>query len=370
MSLRKLSLALVLAACGGGGGSNNNSPDAAPLPDSQPLPPDGPVLPVGCDYAELNDASNDDLSASGAAEATNITFAASTVLCGKLDSTHFAPAQNVGDPGLVDIDSFAVTLAADASVLVTLAGAGAEALTEVDVVVFDDQGNAASSGVLQTSHAVFIADLPAGSYKFSAIASNAAATTAAIDYKIKIVTDVPATRCPQSADTATFTEANDGGASVGNDMLDVQFNVDPNVAITAATDTPEPTGVVTAAGTKYRLSGVSGNVNAADEYTDRDTFLIETGADTNQLTIRLNWTGTTSDHDYMVFEENTIVDIASSTNISDSSDTNPEFQTFPVKPSTRYWVWTGTYDTLADNATAPTLPAPYDLSVCAESFTP
>jgi hypothetical protein len=153
-------------------------------------------------------------------------------------------------------------------------------------------------------------------------------------------------------------------------MVDVRFTQDPamNRVLTAlATDLPEPTNIVTAAGTKYRLSGSSAAVQAADEYTDRDTFLIETGADTDQLSIRLNWTGTTSDHDFMVFEENTITDIASGTLIG---NTEPEFVTFAVKPATKYWVWTGTYDTLEDGTTLPTLPAPYDVSLCAESFTP
>jgi hypothetical protein len=378
MSFQKLSLVLFLAACGGGGSNNPPPPDAGdPGPDA---PPDGPVLPAGCDYAELSDATNDYLaSMTGIPEATNLTFTAATVLCGKLDSGHFMPGMNPGEPGLVDLDAYTVTVGADATVLMTLAGTGAEALTQVQMAVLDEADDAVSFGTIFGDHAVVATVLPAGTYTFVVVAVNADATAAPIDYKLKIGADMPDVRCPKVAAAEDHVEAGDGAQNRNNDMVDVRFTQDPamNLVNTAlAGDTPEATGVVTAAGTNYRFSGSIADVNAADEYRDRDTYLFETGPDTNQLAIRLNWDGATSDHDFFVFT----VDPADPTKALFPEvpggtglligDSEPEFATFSVKPSTKYWVWTGAFDTLADGATAPTLPAAYNLSVCAESFTP
>src|SRR5205085_2191506 len=95
-------------------------------PDSFVNPPP----PPGCDYGELHDDMNDDFQG-GTAEATMLTFGTSTVLCGKLDVTHF-DATNM----LVDIDSYTVDVGADALVIVRLTAPGAEALTQVQVAAF------------------------------------------------------------------------------------------------------------------------------------------------------------------------------------------------------------------------------------------
>ena len=50
---------------------------------------------------------------------------------------------------------------------------------------------------------------------------------------------------------------------------------------------------------KYRISGTSADVNAADEYRVRDTYFLTTGAATDQMSVRVNWPTATVDFDYM-----------------------------------------------------------------------
>jgi len=358
------SLILLVAACGGG-------KDPVTLVDS-PTGIDAPVNPPpppGCDYGELQDASNDDLtSMAGAAEATQVAFSNTAVLCGKIDNTHFEP-DSMGGPGVVDADMFAMDLAADSDLLVTISGAGLEQLSDVLIVAADAQ-SIFKIGTFTGDHAVFAVSLPAGSYEFGVFADNAAAPGAAIDYKIKVTVDTPNTRCAPVTATADRTEQADGGNNAGNDMVEIRFNPPMGVefqTLTLANDAPEPTGVTTAAGTHYRFSGTTANVDPNDEYKDRDTYLFATGADTNQLTIRLDWADGVSDHDVFLFNENAIGDLDSGAFVGDDG---PEFFTVAVQPNSNYWVWTGTYDVRADNTTAPTLPSNYDISVCAEAFTP
>jgi hypothetical protein len=48
-----------------------------------------------------------------------------------------------------------------------------------------------------------------------------------------------------------------------------------------------------------------------------------------------------------------------------ASNTEDEFQTFAVKPSTQYWLW------IAADAMSPTTTASaYDATICAETFMP
>jgi hypothetical protein len=129
---------LLLVACGDDDGGAHSSDasvaDTAPLPDS---------LPDDCDYTEQQDATNDDID-SGSPEATNLTFttSADTVVCGTIDASHFD-----GDI-TVDIDSFLITLATDADVLVRMNGPGAEAIEFVGVDVRAGSASGALVGTL------------------------------------------------------------------------------------------------------------------------------------------------------------------------------------------------------------------------------
>jgi hypothetical protein len=348
-------LTLTAAACGDDGSTPLVDGPVTPIPDASP---DGPVLPAGCDFAELNDGGNDIL-AGGSAEATNLTLAQSSTMCGTINNGHFAD-------GAVDLDTYSITLAADSSVLLSVAGTGLEAIDGVDVLIVSDdgQGNLGieGSGIFLGDHAIANADLAAGTYQLVVLASAAADIAGPVDYKLKIAVDMPTTRCPKATAAANFTEANDGAQSTGNDMVDVKFLADPPRALTAnAADAPEPTAITTANGMTYRFTGTSANVNAADEYMDRDTFLFKTGPMTNQISVRLNWPGTTDDFDFLIFPADTTDDFASGTRVSNMED---EFATFAVLPNTDYWLWIGSYD----GSTG--LPVTYDATICDAPFTP
>jgi hypothetical protein len=162
----------------------------------------------------------------------------------------------------------------------------------------------------------------------------------------------------------------------GDNGLTPTFTPDPN-------DQPDnqesPLTISNTAGVK--IAGEMANIgDRSDEYFERDTYLIQTGADTNQMTIRLQWDGGTSDHDYALFREPAageteadLVLFSSGTLISDGVDDDgvtpvPEFETFTVDPNTKYWLWTGVYNTTAAGG-APTLPSAYDFAIYGDVIT-
>lgn len=348
---RLLSTLLVVAACGGDDGPSTQ-PDAAPTADASP---DGSTLPVGCDFVEQNDAGNDSYVQGGGREATGLTFTARTTLCGQVDTTH-------ADAGKVDIDAYAITLSAPATVTLTLVGAGLEALEAAEFAVWSGTAfdTPEGGGTFVASHGITAITLDAGTYELAVLAGNAAAPAAPIAYKLTIATDAPAARCPKVTAAANFTEANDGGASNGNDVIQIDFAQQMSQSLTmAANDAPEPSAIAVAPGSASRISGSLAEVGITGSYKDADTYAFTTDAATNQLEIRLNWTGAT-DLDYFLFEEGTLPSTGSSAIAADLED---EFQTFAVKPSTTYWLWTGLFRSSVG-------PQAYDFSICGVTFTP
>jgi hypothetical protein len=79
--------------------------------------------------------------------------------------------------------------------------------------------------------------------------------------------------------------------------------------------------------------------------------------------IRVNWDATTVDFDYRVYFS-TGTDPVSYVGGLRSSASEDEFQTFATKPNTTYWLWVAAFD----GATG--LPAPYQATLCGESYTP
>jgi hypothetical protein len=214
-------------------------------------------------------------------------------------------------------------------------------------------------------HGAYLAELPAGTYNIVVTASAAADIAAPIPYKVELVADQPTTRCPDlTGMTADYTEANDGAANTGNDVVLVDFTKIPSFSLTAATtDAPEMTGLTVDPSKNAHVVGSSASVAAGtDTYLDRDTYAITTGTSTNELSIRLNWPGSTTDLDYVVFENNmlTTPNVAATLTAS----TEDEFATFAVKPSTSYWVWIGAYKGSTGQ------PIAYSASVCAATYTP
>jgi hypothetical protein len=343
---------LAVAACSD---SNGGTPDANLIHPDTAI--DAPPPPPGCDYGELHDDTNDDISSNtGLPETTGVSFSTSTVLCGKIHATHFDGTQM-----LVDSDAYTIDVAADSSVRVTLTGAGAEALGDVTVYI-EDGADTFYAGTFFTNHATTNAQLAAGSYKITVVAGNDTALAADIDYKVKITTDDPTTRCTKATTAANYAEAHDGPGSTGNDMVAVNFLADPARALTTAADVPEPSAITAMTGMKYRISGASANVDAADEYHDRDAYLFTTGPTTNELSVRLNWASTMTDLDLLVFPAGNVTEIGASALVGNTED---EFTTFAVKPNADYWLWVGAYDDPAG-----VYGVPYDATICADAFVP
>ncbi|HEY0194064.1 MAG TPA: hypothetical protein VGC42_23260 [Kofleriaceae bacterium] len=345
----------ALAACGGG--HSGSSPDAGVPGDSSSVDAaliDAPIdagevtSPPPCGFTEALDATND-----ATAEASALTVGTTDQsLCGTINTNHFDP-----DTGTVDIDSFRLTADGTAGLVVRLFGAaGAGAVRDLSVTIFDDQQALVASGTLHpalSNHAVFVAPLAAGDYTISITAQNATAPAAAFDYKLELLPD-PSARCPQRTAPADYVEAADGVAGTGNDVVAVSFGDAVPYKLTDATDAAEPTQLTLGAVSPVRISGTSASVDAADDYMDRDTYLIHTGPSTNELTLRLAWADPNNDFDFIVFAAGHTDDVGDGL----QSLPREEYNVVAVKPDTDYWIWVASHD----GSTA--LPAGYDLSLC------
>lgn len=346
---RALVIAFTLAACGGG---SSHHPDAGMA--------DAPKPPPGCDYAELQDSTNDFLQQMFMTEDTHVAFSTKSVICGTINNGHFDASQSD-----VDVDDYQFSVDADTDALVTLTGSGLENISQVLLEAYDPTAGAGlGAGTFTFDHGAMLVHFAAGNYELSVEAYASADIAAPVPYKLQIATDTPMTRCPQITAAADYTEAHDGTTHTDNDVIAIDYNATPPDSLTpATTDVPEPTGLVVAPATNYRITGTSDMVTAADSYVDRDTYAIMTGANTNQLTVRVDWQATTADLDFGLFGENPspVTDIGGGFL---TSNTGPEIQTIAVKPNTTYWLWTGAYTGSTGQ------PLTYDFSVCGETFAP
>jgi hypothetical protein len=338
---------LAAAACGGDDGPSVR-PDAMVVTTADAAI-DAPPLPPGCDYAELRDVTNDDYFAMGTPEPTGLSLATSLVVCGKIDNTHFDASG-----GLVDVDGFTFTLASESDLLVNLSGAGVEALAEVYVEMWTGANFAtrAGSSLFRGDHAVFIRRVPAGTYELVMLAFHGSAPSAAIDYKIQVLVDNPTTRCGAKTEP-DYTEADPSD----NDVIDISNTI---AETPSTTDAPEPTNLTIAPATSYMIAGTFEDSELTGGYFGRDTFSIQTGAATNQLSIRLNWTSTTLDADFVLFANDSFDMAGSGFRFGLVED---EFATFPVMPNTTYRLWVGAYEDSTN------LPSPYAATICGATFT-
>lgn len=333
----------ALVACG------NDVAPTAPIdagPDA-PVLPDTPPPPAGCDWAELDDALNDLTLANGVAEATNLTFAEALTICGRVDTGHFA------DP-VVDVDAYAFAVATRGELRIDLA-AEAAALAGLEVRVIDGTGSIVDRGSYLGSHVVFHTTLNPGTYRLVVVAEGTADPASGIDYKLRAS---PPAGCDQVTAAPAFAEASDGPQHDRNDVIEIRYALGERVLTAAANDDPEASSVITEAGTHVRITGSSADVDVADDFRDRDTFLFETGAH-DELALRVDWAGD-ADLDVFVFPEDSIAELASGTAVSKIA---PERAVLPVLPNTRYWLWVGAYD-------ASTGAIDYEISLCPSAFDP
>lgn len=315
--------------------------------------PDAAVFPPGCDYAEQFDVTNDFTISNFTSEVTSLVLAQTATICGRVDNAHFNPVA-----GTVDVDGFELTLAAPAQLLITFVG-DASALAALEVQVLEPDKTLVDRGMYLGTHAAFQTQLIPGTYQLGVIATAAADLASGFDYKLQVVVDAPDTRCPAKVATADYAEGNDGPQHDRNDVLEVSYAPDARALTAAVDDAAEDTTLVTAAGESLRITGTSADVDVADDFRDRDTFLITTGAH-DQLTVRVDWTGD-ADFDFLLLPENATAELASGSAVG---KTAPELATFPVLPNTRYWLWVGSFDTSGG------LPIDYSVTLCPTMATP
>jgi hypothetical protein len=335
-------VALGLAACGDDGGSA--SVDASPAIDSAP--------DVSCDYTEAHDTTNTMLSG---AEPTALTIGSAPLhICGAIDTGHFDTSFDQ-----VDGDFFVFMVPTDGDFLIHLTGPGL-ALPKSTLMQVSKPGSFTvyGFGVVEGDHGTLATHLTAGSYAVAVGAINPQDLAAGGDYTITIAHDTPDTRCPAKTGTPDHTEGTDGGA---NDVIDYDATNESSLS-SSTTDAPEATGFTVAPATAFLITGTSENRNPGDDYMDRDTFAFTTGPDTTQMTVRLNWPATNADLDFRVYPMTTIAP-SSIVGGLDASTSQPELETFAVRPNTTYWLWVA----LEDGGTAP---ADYSATLCGEAFSP
>lgn len=371
-------LLLLVPAAVGCSDSGSNKPDAfVVVADARP---DAPPLPPGCDAQELNDLSNDTFETASIAEDTMISFTGNSTICGKANASHFEAPTMAGEIGVVDVDAYKFTMAADGVVYVTFGGTGLEGLTG-NFRIYDRAQPEADQLVLFSEmhggHTAARVGLAMGTYEIQTIVLGDAAPSADVSYKIKLATDVIDTRCVPLT-TGGFVEASDG-AGFGNDMIKWKYGATGAIALTATTaDMPEATAIVAAPTMKYRVSGTSANITSAeaatDDYKDHDTFEFTTDATTNELTVNFKFPVATTDMDIAIFDKPAPGDTELNfLDISNRLAAGPsgEILTTAVEPSKTYWLWVGGYKTYPSGANdLPSTAGTYDATICASKYAP
>jgi hypothetical protein len=328
----------LLAGCGDDGGMS--------LVDGQTAPDAGSDgAPADC-HAEMDDARNGTTS-----EATGAVFAGQRIaVCGNVDVD--SPS---GD--LVDRDLYQVTVSPMAPVVVRLTAPLADEVDRLDLIVLDANGPR-SVATTRAGNAVTTLLLPQGEYTLGVEAHSAAATTS-FPYKLEMLADNPAMRCPAMAGGTIYMERDESAMGHrANDVVDVRQQ--PPILATQPTsdtsDAPDATGVAVTAGNRFAITGTSANVTTTgDEYRDRDTFAFYTGATTNQLDLRVVWTGGIADLDMLVFEAGKPTDPMGTPTAALIGE---EVVVTAVEPQTQYWLWVG------GSRRSTSLPANYTVYVC------
>lgn len=346
-------LAMVLGASACGDDKDPNTTPDAPRADGgvDAVLTDGPPDDAsnGCDYVEQRDLTNDNIVGDGPAEETGVTFTSRSVVCGSLASTHYDEEELI-----VDVDAYRFTVAAEGDVLVRFAGAAQDIVfVGVDVYGGKDFTDFVGGNTFYGDHGVVALHLAAGDYELSAFALNETAATSDVAYAIEVIADDPATRCA-AVTSGGFVEANDQAASINNDVITIPSGAPPALTPSAA-DAPEATELTL--GTQpTRITGTAADVVLTDQYEDKDTYLVLTGVDTNELSIRVD-TASTANLDVFISEAGVVPPIFRSTRT-----TAPETTIVPLKPASAYWI------TVGARTGSTGLPAAYSASLCGASY--
>jgi hypothetical protein len=271
-------------------------------------------------------------------EDTGLTIDHARHVCGSIDNNHYDSLQHA-----IDDDRYRITIATGGPMLIQiLGGSGIELLQDVIVRFFDTANNPRllAEGHYDPAladHGAFLVTLDPGTYDMVVIARATGDLSSPLAYRLRLS---PMPACAALTTPIDYTEAKDGSADTANDTIEVNFSHDPSFTPAMASQ-PEVTKLTLDSGERYLIAGSASDVAShADEYLDRDTYEVTTGDEANELAIRLDWAGDTSDLDYIVFEGDSMKPIVTS-NITSVSQ--HELAMFAVKPSTKYWMWVGGY---------------------------
>ena len=300
-----------------------------------------------CDYNETDDADNGTMS-----EMTNLTVADHQKhVCGAFDGGHPNAAL-----GIVDVDSYQVDVATgSAQLLVEVTGTDASVDQLHDIAIqfltTEPQPSIAAIGHYNpalSAHGAYVAPLAAGTYTMQVILYDTASLSGSIDYRVRLA-PMPACTPLTSAD---YTEASD----TSNGVVAVDYTKDPSFTMISG-DMPEDSHISVDANHSYMIAGNAGATMASDLYLDRDTYQFTTNDATNELAISLDWDGSASDLDYIVFEGASLTPVVAS---NTTSNTSGELAEFGVLPNTTYWLWVGAFN----GSTATN----YRATVCGQHF--
>jgi hypothetical protein len=367
----KSALVVVMLAAVGCGDNHHNNTDGGINDANKPDAAVDAAIPsdafVECNYTEQHDSTND-FNVNDGIEQTGIHFKPgdTRTICGNVNNGQFG---SDGVAGTIDVDNYGITLDADSDVLVTLtpppnmSSTPLGLISSVELIAFSDQTQeTVQVGYFETDHAVYSAHLPAGNYELAVDVTDNQDISTTLPYEMRISTDDPTMRCTQLTGSAAYTEANDGANNTANNVVDID-----STGITllgSPNNAPENTGIGVLDAQTYLFDGVSANEAKVGDYFDMDTYSFQSGANTNQLSIRLDWATAGVDLDYYLFPATHTLPIL--TSAAESATVLDEFGTSAVTPNTQYWISVGA---AAADTTVGDLPASYGITVCGEHFT-
>ncbi len=354
-------LVLVLGACGGG----DNSPPASDAGPSAEIVDaaeagDGAIVQCQADHQESLEERNDRIiNEANQVEPTGLVLSrqGGFSVCGQLD-----PAQESGVFADVDVYEFSVSSDQDVRILLSLDEGSNSG--SVDLLLLGADGPSTISeakliGNIGLTHRV----VPPGTY-WVAVLAKAPLGTATVPYRIDISPDE--VDCLADGPSPNdYTESLDGKDSRGNDTLEIRYEKSSAFSETAnSSDEPEPTTIVIDPGDRTTIRGVVADVEALDDYRDRDAYLIRTGSETRELSVRGSWlhdAGVDLDiHIFAAGVPETDLSFRGAASVGTGSD---ELATMAVLPSSDYWMWIGAYD-----GNQPQLPLDYSITLCGASL--
>lgn len=355
-------LAVLLGACGGGDGGPNSASDAGPSDEvtDAAASRDGAIVQCQADHQESLESRNDGLiNKANQVEPTGLVLSRQEgfSLCGQLD-----PAQESGVFADVDVYEFAVSGDQDVRIVLSLDEGSSAGSVELLLLGADGPSTiseATVTGDIGITHRV----VPAGTY-WVAVLAKAPLGGAAVPYQIQVSPD--SIDCEQETPTlGDYIESRDGQDNRGNDTLEINYEVSSIFVETASNkDEPEPTEMVLEPGDRTTVQGIVANVAALDDYRDRDAYLVRTGPETRELSLRGAWDHNAGvDLDIHVFragDPSLDVSFRGAAAVGVGSD---ELTTMAVLPETDYWVWVGAYD-----GNQPDLPLGYSITLCSSSL--